>query len=392
MSLCSDRILRIRRLVDPAVLLPWPDRSKGECKKWKHLQLTHMNDDRHLAKLKTAGNIGIALGKVSDGLVTADLDHDSDVEAFLVANPALASTLRTRAARGCNIWVRCNGEYPPLQKLKNAYGSEIGEWRSDGGQTIIAGTHPHGMLYQFVVEKPVITIPYETIIWPASILPPRATESNRVRRVGEDKVVSEGAAGASCGLIEAFVGAALMSQITPTSFHQNNASLFKLARLVKSYEASIGRVATKEELQFFFDRWCLTSHRFWRHTREDYWAEFLQAYHYARVGLDEDPIQLALSRAEAEPLPEVPGFRDERVRLLVAICREMQQLVGNSSFFLPTRKLGVSLGVCWSTVARWLVALETLSIIRLAPGEVRKRGGIRCPRYHYGPATYGTMV
>ena len=79
------------------------------------------------------------------------------------------------------------------------------------------------------------------------------------------------------------------------------------------------------------------------------------------------------------------GFSDDRVRLLAAICREMPRLVGSSSFFLPTRKLGQLLDVHYSTVARWLVALEVLgiSIIRLAPGEVRKRGNSRCPRYHY---------
>jgi hypothetical protein len=84
------------------------------------------------------------------------------------------------------------------------------------------------------------------------------------------------------------------------------------------------------------------------------------------------------------PLPEVTGFSDERVRLLAAICYEMQRLVGVNSFFLPTRKLGRLLGAHWSSVARWLVALDTLGVIHLAPGEVRSRGGNRCPRYHYG--------
>jgi hypothetical protein len=78
---------------------------------------------------------------VSNGLVTIDLDQDSYVEALLVANPLLGNTLRTRAVRGCNIWLRCSGEYPSLQKLKNSCGEEIGEWRADGSQTIIAGTH-----------------------------------------------------------------------------------------------------------------------------------------------------------------------------------------------------------------------------------------------------------
>ena len=63
----------------------------------------------------------------------------------------------------------------------------------------------------------------------------------------------------------------------------------------------------------------------------------------------------------------------------------MQQLLGDNPFFLPTRKIGELLGAHWGTVARWLIALETLGVVHLAPGEKRKRGGNRCPRYYYGP-------
>jgi len=62
----------------------------------------------------------------------------------------------------------------------------------------------------------------------------------------------------------------------------------------------------------------------------------------------------------------------------------MQRVVGDNPFFLPTRKLGQLLGAHWASVARWLMALDTLGVIRLAAGEVRKRGGGRSPRYHYG--------
>jgi hypothetical protein len=182
----TDRVSHLCGLLGPAVLLPWPSGSKGDNRKWKHLQLPDMNDAGHLANLNRAGNIGVALGRVSNGLVTIDLDEDNYVAAFLAANPLLKTTLRTRASRGCNIWVRLNREYPPSQRLKNASGGEIGEWRSDGNQTIVNGIHPEGMRYQIVVERPVATMSYDAIIWPESILPPRATESNRVR---ENEVV-----------------------------------------------------------------------------------------------------------------------------------------------------------------------------------------------------------
>jgi Bifunctional DNA primase/polymerase, N-terminal len=179
-AVTGDKISNILRILCPALLLPWPARSKGGHWKWKHLELAHMDDSRHLAKLPMVGNIGVVPGKVSDGLVTIDLDHDSYADDFLKANPVLINALRKCGSRGCNIWLRCTGDYPLSHKLKNSAGYEIGEWRADGNQTIIGGTRPEGMPYQFVVETPIITIAYETIIWPRSIVAPHATESKTV--------------------------------------------------------------------------------------------------------------------------------------------------------------------------------------------------------------------
>jgi hypothetical protein len=376
----NNKIPHILELLGPAVLLPWPARSKGDWRRWKHLQLADMSKASHLAKLEKSGNIGVALGKVSNGLVTIDLDSNDHVAPLLRLNPPLAGTLRTAASRGCNIWLRCISEYPPSCKLTDLCGNRIGEWRADGNQTIVAGTHPSGVSYEFVVEKPVITIDYRNIAWPAqSILPPGATESKRERRVEEKEVVCVGV----CQQMQLYFTTDLISQTAPNDFHQNNASLFKLARLVKSYENAVRRVVTERELEAVFDRWSLIARRFWRHTRDEYYAEFLDACGYARIGLHENPIEVAVSRAKAAPLPQVQGFTDERIRLLVAICREIQEITGANPFFLPTRKLSEILGVHYTQIARWLRALEFLQIIHLAPGEVRRRGGNRSPRYHY---------
>jgi len=390
-DLATSRIPHILGLLGPTVLLPWPAGSKGDVRKWKHLQLADMDEVSHRTKLERAGNIGVALGRVSNGLVTIDFDHEDYTEPFLEVNPLLRTTLRTTAQRGCNIWLRCSADYPSSCFLRDQSGNKVGEWRADGNQTIIAGIHPSGVSYRFVVENPVISIDYAQIVWPDLIRrPPDATESQRVKGVREAKVVCVG----GCSLqIQAFCNVDLVTEVAPTDYHQNNASLFRLGRLVRTYEGMIGRLATEEELEFVFDRWCLVARDFWRPglTRDDYLAEFLEAYSYARIGLDENPIELAVIRAKTVPLPQVRGFTDERVRLLVAICREMQQITGTNPFFLPTRKLGEILGVHFTKVASWLRAIVALQIIHLAPGEVRRRGGNRSPRYHYGPPTQNAL-
>jgi hypothetical protein len=191
--------------------------------------------------------------------------------------------------------------------------------------------------------------------------------------------------------LETYFTTDVISEIAPTGSHHNNLSLLKLARLFKSYEHAIGRTATARELELVFDRWASLARWFWRPglTRDDYYAEFLEVYSYAHTGLN---IELAVGRAKAAPLPEVQGFTDERIRLLVAICREMQEITGANPFFLPTRTLAEILDVHYSQVARWLRALEVLDIIRLAPGEVRRRGGNRSPRYHYGKRVRETQA
>src|SRR4029077_6486591 len=131
------------------------------------------------------------------------------------------------------------------------------------------------------------------------ILPPNATESQRARRVIETNVVSVG----GCLQVESFFsGTDPIAQVAPTDYQQNNDSLFRLARLLKSYEIAIGRLPTEQEWLFVFDRWCLIARRFWRHSRDVYCAEFLDACHYARIGLDQNPIEVAVSRARSAPL------------------------------------------------------------------------------------------
>jgi hypothetical protein len=248
---------------------------------------------------------------------------------------------------------------------------------------------PSGVPYRFLVKAPALTISYDQIVWPSeSLLLPDATENKREGRVRESDVVRGALAQGLNGdesHVRRFLEERWPNAIVPTDFHQNNASLFKLAQFVRDYESAVARDASDREKTCVFERWCQGARRFWRPelSRDDYYAEFLMADSYARIGLSENPLELAVSRAKDAPLPEVKGFTSERVRLLAAICRELQRMTGKSPFFVPTRSLGEVLGAHWTTVATWLRALEVLGVIHLAPGEVRRRGRIRSPRYHY---------
>jgi hypothetical protein len=117
--------------------------------------------------LEKAGNIGVALGKVSGGLCSIDIDDDEWVEPFLKLNPALKDTHRTKGVRGCNFWARITGDCPKTFFLK--VGDEkIGEFRSTGSQTIIKGTHPTGCEYQTLNKAKPVCLAYDELKWPES--------------------------------------------------------------------------------------------------------------------------------------------------------------------------------------------------------------------------------
>ncbi len=146
----STRISELRDLLGHDVLL-LPCEGKKPDGKWKHLTIEAMNDPRYLQALAT-GNVGVALGARSGGLCVVDFDADGEDGKFLALNPEIADTLRTHGNRGSSFWLRIVGEYPASKKLK-AGGRDLGEWRANGNQSIIAGLHPTtGQPYQFLNE------------------------------------------------------------------------------------------------------------------------------------------------------------------------------------------------------------------------------------------------
>ena len=148
-------------------------------------------------KSLAGGNVGVVLGASSNDLCAIDIDDDQDIEPFLEINPALRKTLISRGARGVQIWVRCEKDpqcellgmqsYPKLYGIKfkdgvrdkisktnpqNRQPGQFGEWRSDGGQSIVYGRHPAGHDYTFKNAAAVISIRFRDIRWPIHIVRP----------------------------------------------------------------------------------------------------------------------------------------------------------------------------------------------------------------------------
>jgi P4 family phage/plasmid primase-like protien len=158
---------RVYQLLGPnAILLPVPKGCKGCVRPgWTKVTLGDSQTDRYQVELATA-DIAVLLGHAGDRICTIDCDGDERAEAFLAINPGLSGTLRTRGARGCNFWLRVEGEIPASCALKLGE-VQVGEWRAKGNATKIWGTHPDtGKNYEWIVAAAPATIRFDQIVWP----------------------------------------------------------------------------------------------------------------------------------------------------------------------------------------------------------------------------------
>jgi hypothetical protein len=179
-------------LGNDVVLLPIPYGKKGPAETgWQKTTFCDTTADGYQNRLKSAvargGNIGVLLGTPSGGLIAIDIDDDGDVEPFLEANPELRQTLRTRGRRGCQLWLKMKQgcDYPlQVKKLSRMAGDieeKFGEWRSNGGQSIIFGEHPDGGQYRILVDNPPMEVSYPDIKWPQGVTPPHVAKTKMAK-------------------------------------------------------------------------------------------------------------------------------------------------------------------------------------------------------------------
>lgn len=345
----------------------------------------------YLKKLER-GNIGVALGRVSGGLVALDIDDDGMVNPFLAVNPCLKATLQTHGARGRVFWLRIRGNYPgKIIKLKTHSGNDCGEWRAGkNSQSIIHGIHPSGKRYQVVnLAKPLV-VDFASIVWPTQIstlpkieppLPVIGTEEAEDTEDTEDTDESE-EVGAWVFSVHSVEDALRFS--TPPSIHQNYRCALILARAVKALEAQAGKPFTPDQHRDIHNQWLYRASQFLRQgqTKDDYFMEYLNAYKLAKYPLGSVAVARALKAAKKNPLPPtaLPWTDNPDVRLLAAVCRELQNIAGKEPFYLSGRTVqAIFKQDTHATGAKWLRSLCVMQIL----DEVEKGKGVRASRYRY---------
>ena len=377
---------QIRSLIGKnAVLIPCRFKSKRPQGAWKHIGQQHMQDPDYLDKLAKAGNIAVVLGKPSGDLISLDFDDEGALKEFCSHNPKISQTLITTASRGANLWLRMLGYYPPLHRLIRE-GEQVGEFRSDGGYTLIHGVHPEDMNYRVKQSAPVVTVSYSDIEWPPNfICSPTSdvterTETTEEYRSGMVEMVG-------CSNERVFDPAFLADDFIPVKPRTNHFKLFKICRRIRGREVECGCRADLQQLVDVFEYWYNKSTPFLRKSksREEYLDEFLEAYERVQHPEIDDILQTAMDRVNEQPLPPEannPLFTSPKAKQLIALCYQMSELSVNGVFFLPCRTAQRLLELPNHVMpARWLRLMVKADILKIHQASDQAKR--RATRYTY---------
>lgn len=314
--------------------------------RWKRYQ-TEAADAKRLRGWFKDGKypaLGVVLGAVSGNLACRDFDEADAYHAWTVEFPELARTLPTvETARGFHVYITAK-----VDKTARYTDGELRGARSLC--TLPPSPHPSGECYRWIVSLPDGPIPEvdpEKNGLVGESMQQKQPDANRADRAYRGKQSAK-----DCeGEIENAIQATL-----PTGPGTRNQQIFQLARALKGIPSLANQ--SPGSLRWIVEKW---------HTRalphittkpfEETWIDFCWAWPKVSTPLRLNLMKNALATAKANPIPDLP-YAIENVRVLVALCREMQAYVGDAPFFLASRTAGRLFGVDHTTASRWLFLLE----------------------------------
>ena len=384
-------------------VFPVTIKDEGSFKKaavrWKPLQWRQCAQDQLHAMFKRPNLTGlaVALGPGSGNIYSRDFDIGEAYRLWAADHPDRARILPTVAtARGCHVYFRFDNTLTTAEL-------DDGELRGCGGYSILPpSVHHTGHLYRWTVPLPAGPLP---LVNPVEIgfdrvwcrterqsdreteLPEQTekTEPTEETEVPECHTCPGSREGEPGGLL---VGA-IVAPAVPTKEHENNHQLFTLARSVKADEKRRGRELTDPELREVFEEWHRQATPYLRQkqSRDEYWLEFMRAIESVKYPLGEGVLVTALENARRLAPPKIAlQFNDQAVRLLIALCRELQRACAPGPFYLSCRTVQSLLNLPNHRKANdWLRALATRRMKIIQEVEKGSAKTKRASRFKYIP-------
>ncbi len=120
---------------------------------------------------------------------------------------------------------------------------------------------------------------------------------------------------------------------------------------------------------------------------EEVLTDFLFRWEKVEYPAGTGPVDDLFRKARMADVPEeAKRFEQASLRLLVALCRELQREAGaEKSWFLDCRTAGRLLGVGYKTASRWLKLLVAYEILELVEKGQKGTGGVqgKASKYRY---------
>ena len=373
----------LQNVFGPCVFLKWPRGVKGDKRRWKHLTLDDMSP-KYLSDIMD-GNTGIALGQDSNGLCAIDLDDDDLVQPFLKVNPWAANTTITKGARGCQIWVRIKGGYPPSAALKRN-GKKCGEWRADGCQSIIPpSVHPDtGNYYNFIKMLPVVELSYNEI----NFLPLLQIGTDKAQIDTDSTDTTEYICNHNPSLSvpicreeidsdDELYYRDLVAPFVPTEKGGNHRLLFALARRITHLRACDSSVDESRAFAAWYD-----ASRLWTRqnkTVDEYRVEFLEALECVAA----DNLSQAWAGSATANAPGAAKLTDPNNRRLAALCFHLAQRTKDGVFYLSCRSVALLFVIHHTDAAKRLkmLAKPVIGLLEVVTAGTPTSG--KATRYRY---------
>ncbi len=390
-------------------VLPIANDKKPAIKTWKPLQCERPNQSDFVHWFKPtafAGSvegIGVILGDVSGGLAVRDFDDPSAYEAWKAQYPDYAVILPTvQTGRGFHVYARIPG--CTTRKLGD------GELRAERAYVVAPPSiHASGTEYNWIVPLPVGEIPIvdkglfvgdvdtdrhksPNARWRESPELPEtpATPKSHEPPVSPSNLESLGSLEAHASLgdpepleppvygkeIDAFIHNAIQSSL-PKGVGKRNDAIFDFARRLKAHQELAGYEGL--QLRIAMEWWYKAAREIvgtkdWDET----WSDFLHAWDNVRTPFGES-MQVVLEKAKLASNPICAAqFDGEPTKLLVRLCRELQQRSGEEPFFLDCRSAGEAIGTNKDSAHKRLRLLVMMDVLeRVTKGHTGRASEFR---------------
>lgn len=361
-------------------IIPIPHGQKKARTRWGKYQKTRPDREQLRAWFGNGRllNMAVVLGQVSGDLCCRDFDIGKAYERWVAGHADLAARLPTvKTAKGYHVYF--------LASVDGVRMFPDGELRGSRCYCLLPpSVHPEGPKYEWIIRPTAANLfaldPELAGFVPNGELVTEQTENTEKPEQTEHTEHTEAIVWGE-GVEEVIRGT------LPREYGTRNRKVFELARTLRSLPRFAD--ADGRELRPIVREWhrkALPNIR--TKEFEETWIDFLKAWPRIRYVKGTEPMMQTFQRAVEGERPQVAVTKypnNERLQILVALCRELQRTAGEQVFYLSCRMVGRLFSVSHTEAARWLFLLQSDGVL-----EVVAKGGThenprRATRFRYLP-------